>query len=224
MGVKDGIYRLHEALDRPLLVTEELHQVYAVEGFKRKNLITLLDAFAKYGYLVKLFYRPSDFELQKAGRLSTHLSTSTTIPLRLEPCLNIDSTLNTPLTPETAIEKGKTFFNTKFSALQKQIPDDWQNVCEYMGRLAIFYDNFDQWQWYLCAKSGTTLNIHLMPVTSIDPVHLLTAGNECQKARLQNVVVYPHTIEIVFLAYSKVEHLPYNRRNRIRYTPYKLKK
>ena len=222
MGLKDGIYRLHEALDRPLLVTEELHQVYTVEGFKRKNLELLLDAFAIYGYTVKLFYRPSDFELQKAGRLSTHLAAAASIPLRLEPILTIKNK-NVKLETDTAIDKGRSFFHTKFPALQKQVPDDWQNLCEYMGRLATFYDNFEQWQWYLCAKSGTTLNIHLMPVTTIDPVHLLTAGTECQLARLQNVNVYPHTVEIVFLAYSKIEQLPYNRRNRRRYTPYSLK-
>jgi len=226
MGFKDAIHNLHEATDLSLLVTEELHQVYSVDGFKRKNLRHLLDTFAQYNYRPVLNYVPvlSGWDIQRAGRLSAHIQAPVCVPLRLEPvndseCLLVDHYINVP---ETAIQLGQTFFGTKFESLKRKIPEDWQNVCEYIGRLVPFYRiaNIEKWQWYLCTKSGTTLNFHLMPDAVIDPSHFLQVMGECRRARVNMVQVYPYTVEIVFHAFSKIERLPFNRRHRKRYEPY----
>lgn len=235
MGFKDSIHALHEDTDLPVLVTEEVHQVFSVDGFKRKSLPLLLDTFAQFRYQPILNYRHlpgHTFDLQKAGRLSTHIQAPACIPLRLEP---IRDPIRDPLhndretifnseniSPDTAIQNGKAFFGTKFESLQRKIPDDWQHVCEYMGRLMPIYKqaNIDNWPWYLCTKSGTTLNFHLMPDAQIDPAFFMQAKSDCRRARVNTVTLYPFTIEIVFHAFSKVECHPFNRRHRIRYDPY----
>ena len=229
MGFKDTIHHLQEATDLPLLVTEELHQVYSVDGFKRKNLPLLLDTFSQFSYRPILNYRPGPFhgwDIQKAGKLSSHIQIPACLPLRLEPidmdASKMDAAVTYVTSLDAAIQLGQTFFNTKLESLKSKIPDDWRGVCEFIGRLVDMYKNknIDKWQWYLCTKSGTALNFHLMPDTAIDPSLFLQAKVDCRCARVNTVNVYPYTIEIVFYAYTKIERLPFNRRHRIRYEPY----
>lgn len=222
MGIKEVVHRLNESTDVPLLVTEELHQVYAVSGFKRKNLIKLVNEFGLLSYRLWLTYRPGPhpgWDLQKAGRLSSHINAPASIPLRIMPLQDLPDQF--PVAPlETAVQLGERFFSAKLDLLQKQIPDDWSSICEYMGRLGVFYSTASSWEWYLCPRSGTTLNFHIEPDCALDPCHFLRAMVDCQRARINSINVYPHTIEIVFHAFTKIERLPYNRRHRVRYTPY----
>lgn len=223
MGVKEKIHSLKSIHDFPILVTEELHQVYSVQGFKRKNLPALLNAFGRMLYFVEItfpFIRADDWKLNTAGRIQSHIQLQATIQLRLFPIKEQCIENVKHLTTETAVINGREFFRSKASKLEEQEPNDAKAIFEYLGRLLHHYPQSRIWEWYLCPRAGTSLNFHIQPTGIINPKHFLTAQKECTIARINEIFVYPYTIEIVFHAFSQIEHLPYNRRNRPRFTPY----
>jgi len=223
MGVKEKIHSLKCIHDFPILVTEELHQVFSVQGYKRKNLAALLNAFGRMLYFVEITfpYNHEDaWKLNTAGRLQSHVQLQLTIQPRLLPlkeqCIENAKHLST----ETAVNDGKTFFRSKAAKLEEQQPNDAKAIFEFLGRLNHHYPQSRTWEWYLCPRAGTSLNFHIQPTGLINPKHFLAAQKECTIARISNIFVYPYTIEIIFHAFSQIEHLPYNRRNRPRFTPY----
>jgi hypothetical protein len=226
MGIKEEVHKLGSQHDFPILLTEELHQNYAVQGYKRKNLADVLNAFGRLSYFLEFtfpaFHVP-EWKLTDAGKFQTHVRIPATIHMRLLPInpnlsSSTDATVNDSI--ETATRRGKAYLKQKAEKLYEQYPDDAPAICEYLGRVAPHYKNFESWQWYLCPRSGTTLNFHLQPCGIINPSFFLNAQQLCKSARINTINVYPYTIEIVFHAFSQIEHLPYNRRHRARFQPY----
>lgn len=225
MGVKEIIHRLGSPQDFSILVTEELHQVFAVQGYKRKTLSALLNAFGCLSYSIEIQFpiiHDPQWKLEKAGLLKTHIQLQDTIHIRLLPTngiANLSSSIQ-PLISENAVKNGKCIMRGKAQKLQEQYPDDANAIFEYFGRLNTYYKSSATWEWYLCPRSGTSLNLHIQPVGVLDPLFFLRAQQECKIARINTIHIYPYTVEIVFHAFTQVEQLPYNRRHRARFQPY----
>ena len=219
MGLKDTVLSLRSALDWPITVTELIHQVLSVDGFKKKLLTLLVDQFSPLGFTVMLDFRTADdWDMRKAGLLSSHLDTPATIPLRLVPTSEQVADNFSVLSTELAISAGHMFLRSDVENIKRQIPEDFQGVCEMLGRISTYYKT-DNWKWHICQRAGTTLNVHLMPGVPIDPIYFLRAQFDCKIARINHICVCPHTLEIVFFAASKIARLPYNKR-RLRVAPY----
>jgi hypothetical protein len=222
MGLKDIIHSLHRLIDLPILITEELHQNFSIEGLKKKPLALLVNTFGAHNFDLVLDYKPiyKEWELKNAGQISAHVNCPFTIPLRLLPALHKETAENYVVpTTEQSVVLGIAVLRGKYDILKKQFPDDYNAVCELLGRLKSYYPTSDTWEWFMCPRAGTTLNFHLQPNGPIDPAFFLIAQKECRLARISTIQVYPCTIEIVFHAFSKIERLPYNRR-RQRFAPY----
>lgn len=223
MGIKDKILSLRNTHDFPILVTEELHQVFSIQGYKRKSLATLLNTFGCISYNIELtfpFGHDEEWKLQEAGRLKSHIQLAATIQVRLLPMKETPPDNYVHITAETATRLGKEIFKNKAAKLLEQQPDDAMGIFEFLGRLSSYYPQCRSWEWYLCPRAGTSLNLHLQPAGVINPKCFLRAQNECTIARINTINIYPYTIEIVFHAFSQIEHLPYNRRHRARFNPY----
>jgi hypothetical protein len=224
MGIKDAIIKLKSNFDLPLLITEELHQVVSVQGYKRKKLTDLLNVFGRLRYKIELTFpllHPAYWKLHMAGRLQSHVELPATIQMRLVPVgPDLNSSINSKLSVDEAIAAGATFMNRHASNLFIKLPDDHRAICEFLGRLVQHYDEFKLWEWFICAKSGTSLNLHLQPLGTFNPTMFVTAMKDCSLARINSIVIYPYTIEIIFRAFSKIEYLPYNRAHRVKFQPY----
>lgn len=222
MGLKDTVTRLGSSFDFSILIIEELHQVYAVQGYKRKNLADLLNAFGRLSYLLEIHF-PSihheQWKLQHAGRLQSHINLPVSIQLRLLPS-SAEEEQPPLVATETAVEMGQAYFAEKTAKLVAQFPNDAKAICEFLGRVAGYYKHMKQWQWYICPRSGTTINLHLEPIGTLNPKYFLLAKQACTLARVATINVYPYTVEIVFHAFSQIELLPYNRRHLSRFKPY----
>ncbi len=223
MGIKEQIHSLKSVHDFPILITEELHQVYSVQGYKKKKLADLLNAFGRLSYLIEINFpqfHSSEWVLQNAGRLQTHVTLAATINLRLHPPKEQLLDKHAVITTDQAVKSGTAFFRAKASKLQIQHPNDADAVFEFMGRLLTFFPLSTSWEWYLCPKSGTSLNFHIQPTGTLNPALFLRAQKESTVARISTINIYPYTVEIVFHAFSQIEHLPYNRRHQTRFLPY----
>lgn len=219
MGLKDTILGLRSPFDWPITVTELIHQIFSVDGFKKKQLKLLIDTFTPFGLTVMLDYRMAEeWDMRKAGQLSSHLDTPATIPLRLVPTRGDQADNFVIPSTEIAISAGSAFLRNDAENIKRQIPDDFAGVCEFFGRLSTYYRT-ENWKWHICQRAGTTLNIHLMPASPIEPVFFLRAQYDCKIARINHISICPHTIEIVFFAASKIARLPYNKR-KSRLAPY----
>jgi hypothetical protein len=233
MGIKEVVHKLGNQHDFPILLTEELHQVFVIQGYKRKNLAELLNAFGSLSYVLEITFpatHPEEWKLTDAGKLQAHVRLPATIYLRLVPSTREglfseghgqgDEKEKEACTTDMAIKRGMAYLKQKANKLYETFPDDAAAICEYLGRLAPYYKNFYSWQWFLCPRSGTTINFHLEPCGIVNPAFFLNAQQLCKNARISNINVYPYTVEIVFHAFSQIENLPYNRRHRARFKPY----
>lgn len=229
MGIKDVAHRLGDQHDFPILLTEELHQVFVIQGYKKKSLANLLNEFGCLSYVLEITFpaiHPEEWKLINAGKLQAHINIPATIYLRLLPLkqetlfCNTNSHVEVNETTEIALKRGSAYLKQKANKLYETYPDDAEAICEYLGRLAPYYKNFFSWQWFLCPRSGTTINFHLEPCGVVNPAFFLNAQQLCKKARIANINVYPYTVEIIFHAFSQIENLPYNRRHRARFKPY----
>jgi len=227
MGLKEIIRKLASPLDFPILVTEELHQVLSVQGYKKKKLTALLNEFGCFSYAIQLFFpstRDSNWILNNAGKLQTHIQIPATIQLKLVPindaARSIERESVDTTTTEQAIRSGRQLLHNKILKLKETFAENSDAICEIFGRLQIYYPAFSTWEWYLCPSSGTTLNLHIQPVGSVNPDLFIKAQQECTTARINTINIYPYTIEIVFHAFSQIEHLPYNRLHRRKFKPY----
>lgn len=221
-NLKKAIHQLKTETDCSILVTEELHQVLSVEGYKKKSLFQLINTFGQYSYNVQLHFRPvqaSEWNIQTAGKLASHINSTFTIPLRLVPARETVADHVNFSTSEQTIMAGKQFFQLHHELLQKQTGDDFPQICEFVGRLSQNYP-VAQWEWIVCPKAGTSISLFLQPAAPLDPIHFLRVEGECKVARVSKINVYPFTIEVVFHASTKIEYLPYNRKHRARFNPY----
>ena len=157
MGLKDIIRKLASPLDFPILVTEELHQVLSVQGYKKKKLTTLLNEFGCFSYAIQLFFpstRDSNWILNNAGKLQTHIQIPATIQLKLVPindaARSIERESVDTTTTEQAIRSGRQLLHNKILKLKETFAENSDAICEIFGRLQIYYPAFSTWEWYLC--------------------------------------------------------------------------
>lgn len=224
MSLQYAIASLKNKTDSAICITEELHQIKQIEGYKCKSLLDMCNTFGKIGLIPILAFHQNHhaaWTIKLAGQLQTHLELNATIPLLLVPFdTNLEPARPTILSEEMSKEAGRILLGIQYELLLRRYPNDIFAICEFLGRLRGYYPEADTWRWHLCPKAGTTVNFYIEPTSSIDPTSFLRCQRQCSFARIQGINIYPYVIEIVFHAFSKIQRMPYNRHHQNRFSPY----